>query len=86
MTGKEFRKALKEQFKKLDLDDKEISINSISSFLDVYEGNRTKMIDEAYKSGKTIVDIIAMKPKEYHFGLEDGDDASTMYVEVEQRI
>ena len=89
MTGKEFRKALKEQFKKLDLDDREIHLNSCSFFMGVTEGNLGKQIKELSDNGKMldfILDGMNTGNKKYMFYLKDGDDASTMYVKVEQEV
>ena len=51
MTGKEFLKALEEDFKKYGIFDEEIHINSIGAFLTVYRGNFEKSFYEAYEKG-----------------------------------
>jgi len=78
MTGKEFRKALKELFKKLDLDDKEIHVSS-GQFLMFNDVNLSKFdnckdMDAAWDDRVT-----------YIFRLKDGDDAKTMYAEIRKR-
>ena len=89
MTGKEFRKALKEQFKRLNLDDKEIHVSDIGHFMWVSEGSLIKQITDIAESDKMLEFIdngCKLESKDYIFYLKDGDDASTMYVTVEQKI
>jgi hypothetical protein len=87
MTGKEFRKALKEKFKQLGIDDEEINVTAIGSFLRVYEGNLSKQIDDIYALGGDIDDILKLHATKYYdFCLSDSDDAESMYVEITKKI
>ena len=89
MTGKEFRKALKAQFKRLNLDDKEIHVSDIGYFMWVSTGNLQKQITDIVESDKMLEFIdngCKFESRDYLFSMKDGDDASTMCVTVEQQI
>ena len=82
MTGKEFRKALKKLFKELDIDDHEIGLNS-GSIMWVNNVNLHRLYED-----KTLSDADRDKIWDnrvtYQIRMENGDDAKTLYAEVNQ--